>query len=80
MQDYVLGFKDAWHFLDMLENMLRFLLPNYIKEGKHQLVIAVGCTGGHHRSVTLATKLYERLKDQGNYGVALSHRDITIGW
>ena len=80
VQDYVLGFKEAWQFLDMLENMLRFLLPNYIKEGKHQLVIAVGCTGGHHRSVTLATKLYDRLKDQGNYGVALSHRDITIGW
>ena len=79
VQDYVMGFKEAAQFLDMLENMLKFLLPNYIKEGKHQLVIAIGCTGGHHRSVTLAGRLYERLQRMGNYGITLNHRDINKG-
>ncbi len=79
VQDYVMGFKEAGQFLDMLENMLKFLLPNYIKEGKHQLVIAIGCTGGHHRSVTLAGKLYERMQRMGNYGITLNHRDINKG-
>lgn len=54
IQDYVLQFKEAHEFLDKLEDMINFLLPNYITEGKNQLVIAIGCTGGKHRSVTLA--------------------------
>jgi UPF0042 nucleotide-binding protein len=72
-----MGFKEAEQFLAMLESMLKFLLPNYIKEGKNQLVIAIGCTGGHHRSVTLAERLYERLNRLGNYGVTLTHRDVV---
>ena len=78
VQDYVMGFKEAGEFLDMLENMLRFLIPNYIKEGKYQLVIGIGCTGGHHRSVTLATELYKRLSS-GNYGITITHRDVDNG-
>ncbi len=78
VQDYVMGFKESEEFLGMLENMLRFLIPNYIKEGKYQLVIGIGCTGGHHRSVTLANNLYKRLKD-GDYGITLTHRDVKNG-
>lgn len=76
VQDYVMSFEESEVFLNKLEEMLLFLIPNYIKEGKYQLVIAIGCTGGHHRSVTLAEKLYERLKKQENYWVKLSHRDV----
>ena len=61
-------------FLDKLTDMLEFLIPKYIKEGKNQLVISIGCTGGKHRSVTLANELYERLK--GNHSVIISHNDI----
>ena len=78
VQDYVMGFKEAEQFLDILESMLRFLLPNYIKEGKNQLVIAIGCTGGHHRSVTLAERLYQRIGRIGNYGVTITHRDVRV--
>ena len=76
IQDFVMGYDMAHDFLDKLEDMIRFLIPNYVLEGKNQLVIAVGCTGGKHRSVTLANKLYERLKKQSDYGVKLEHRDI----
>ena len=64
IQDFVMGYDMAHIFLDKLEDMIRFLVPNYVLEGKNQLVIAIGCTGGKHRSVTLANKLYERLSDQ----------------
>ncbi len=77
VQDYVMSFSESTDFLNMLENMIRFLIPNYIKEGKNQLVIAIGCTGGHHRSVTLAEKLYKDLQTDSNYGITISHRDIT---
>ena len=63
-------------FLDKLTDMIQFLIPNYIKEGKYRLVIAIGCTGGKHRSVTLANKLYERMKAEGHYGIKLYHRDV----
>ncbi len=75
VQDYVMGFDEAHVFLDKLVDMLSFLIPNYINEGKYQLVIAIGCTGGQHRSVTLAGELYNRLKDKGDYGLTLRHRD-----
>ncbi len=75
VQDYVMGFKEAHEFLDKLTDMISFLIPNYINEGKYQLVIAIGCTGGQHRSVTLAGELYKRLKDKGDYGLTLRHRD-----
>ncbi len=77
IQDYVMGFEPAHIFVDKLEDMLKFLIPNYILEGKNQLVIAIGCTGGKHRSVTLANELYRRLAVEGaGYGVKIEHRDI----
>lgn len=79
VQEYVMGFPEASIFLEKLTGMLDFLIPNYIKEGKHQLVIGIGCTGGKHRSVTLANELYAGMKDHGNYGVKLYHRDIKQG-
>lgn len=75
VRDYVMGFSEAGEFLDKLEDMIQFLIPNYIKEGKYRLVICIGCTGGKHRSVTLANALYERMKDKGDYGLTLLHRD-----
>ena len=78
VQDYVMGFPEAHQFMDKLTDMMLFLIPNYIKEGKYQLVIGIGCTGGKHRSVTLANALYERLKDQGNYSIKLTHRDVGL--
>ncbi len=78
VQDYVMGYKEAGQFLDILENMLRFLLPGYVKEGKNRLVIGIGCTGGHHRSVTLAEALKDRLARIGNYGITVTHRDVKV--
>lgn len=75
VQDYVMNYKEAHDFLDKLTDMINFLIPNYVNEGKYQLVIAIGCTGGQHRSVTLAGELYNRLKDKGEYGLTLRHRD-----
>ena len=69
-------YKEANEFLDKLEDMLRFLIPNYIAEGKTQLVISIGCTGGKHRSVTLANELYKALEQSDHYGSRIEHRDI----
>lgn len=77
VQDYVMNFPDAEIFLEKLMDMIHFLVPNYVKEGKYRLVIAIGCTGGKHRSVTLANELYQRMKNQGEYGIKLYHRDVT---
>ena len=79
VQDYVMSFPEAGEFLQKLVDMLDFLIPNYVKEGKHQLVIGIGCTGGKHRSVTLANELYAKMKNHGNYGTKLYHRDIKQG-
>lgn len=76
VQDYVMSFEEAHVFMDKLTELINFLIPNYIKEGKYQLVIGIGCTGGKHRSVTLANALYDRLKDKGSYGIKISHRDV----
>ncbi len=76
VQDYVMENEKAQVFLDKLTDMVDFLIPNYILEGKNQLVIAIGCTGGKHRSVTLANALYQKLDKQENYGVRIEHRDI----
>lgn len=78
VQDYVLGFEEAGIFMDKLVEMVKFLVPNYVKEGKYSLVIGIGCTGGKHRSVTLAAELYKRMKDQGKYGIKLYHRDVGV--
>ena len=76
VSDYVMKHEQAQMFLDKLTDLLQFLIPNYIDEGKHQLVIAVGCTGGKHRSVTLANHLYQRLTRMETIGLRLEHRDI----
>ncbi|MDE6673932.1 MAG: RNase adapter RapZ, partial [Acetatifactor sp.] len=65
VQDYVMSFEESHTFMDKLTDMVQFLIPNYVKEGKYRLVIAIGCTGGKHRSVTLANDLFMRLKDRG---------------
>ncbi len=77
VQDYVMSFPEAGEFMDKLTDMVNFLVPNYVKEGKYRLVVAIGCTGGKHRSVTLANELYKRMKDAGEYGMKLYHRDVT---
>ena len=76
VQDYVMAYSEAHEFLDKLSDMISFLIPNYVKEGKYQLVVAIGCTGGQHRSVTLAGELFNRFRNQGEYGLTLRHRDI----
>lgn len=76
IRDYVMQGGTGQAFLDKLYDMVDFLLPNYIGEGKNQLVIAVGCTGGKHRSVAMANALYGHLAAFGEYGIKIEHRDI----
>lgn len=76
VRDYVMNNEVAKQFLTKLTDMVEFLIPNYISEGKTQLVIGIGCTGGKHRSVTLANELYEALEKTESYGVRIEHRDI----
>ncbi len=76
IQTYVKQGGTAEEFLAKLYDLVDFLIPNYISEGKNQLVIAVGCTGGKHRSVTIAQELYAHLKERDEYGIRLEHRDI----
>lgn len=77
VRDYVMNNDISKEFLKKLVDMVEFLIPNYVAEGKNQLVIAIGCTGGKHRSVTLANELYERLSvAEKEYGVRKGHRDI----
>lgn len=76
VRDYVFNFDVTNNFVEKLDGMLSFLIPNYLKEGKRQLIISIGCTGGRHRSVAIATEVYERLKAHGNT-VTLDHRDIN---
>lgn len=73
--NYVMKFPQAVEFLNKLKDMLAFLIPNYIMEGKNQLVIAIGCTGGKHRSVTLTNALYGEFENS-EYGCKKEHRDI----
>lgn len=75
VSDYVMSFKETQDFIDKLEDMLQFLIPNYLKEGKRQLIVSIGCTGGRHRSVTIANAIYNKLKDSG-HKVNIDHRDI----
>lgn len=76
VEEYVMGFEVAQQFLARLTDMIDFLMPNYVAEGKNQLVIAIGCTGGKHRSVTLARQLYHYLEGHEEYGLKIEHRDI----
>lgn len=74
--DMVMDCEEYEQFMKKMVDMIEFLVPNYKKEGKNQLVISVGCTGGKHRSVTVANALYERLGHLP-YTVRQFHRDIT---
>lgn len=76
VRDYVLSFEQSQTLVKKLEDMLDFLIPLYIHEGKSQLVIAFGCTGGKHRSVTFAETIYKHLVDR-NMRCRISHRDIN---
>ena len=74
IQDYVMNCPEAGEFLNKLYDMLAFLIPNYINEGKYRLVVAIGCTGGKHRSMTITNQLYERLMELP-YSLRCEHRD-----
>lgn len=76
IRSFVMKYDEANLFIDKLEDLIRFLIPQYISEGKTQLVISIGCTGGKHRSVTLANELYRRLEGGKEYGLKVEHRDI----
>lgn len=76
IRQFVMQSPEAGIFLDKLEDLVRFLIPNYIKEGKNRLVLAIGCTGGKHRSVTLANEIYQRLQRDQTYGLRVEHRDL----
>ncbi len=76
VSDYVMSFDVTNKFVNRLEDMLDFLIPNYFKEGKRQLIISIGCTGGRHRSVAIANAIYEGLKSKG-HKVNIDHRDIN---
>ncbi|MDR1101900.1 MAG: RNase adapter RapZ [Clostridiales bacterium] len=75
--DYVMGFDQSRVFLKKLEEMTDYLLPYYVEEGKSQLVISIGCTGGRHRSVAIAEGLYKHLKENGQHTM-ITHRDSEI--
>ncbi len=76
VQRYVLSEPDAEEFIRKLWDLIQFLIPRYIKEGKNQLIIGVGCTGGKHRSVTMANELYKKLGQIPGIGIKIEHRDI----
>lgn len=75
VREYVMKWPEAVVFMSKLIDMIEFLIPYYIKEGKTQLVVAVGCTGGRHRSVTIANLLSLKLKEK-EHRVIVEHRDI----
>ena len=77
VKDFVLNHPVTQEFVAKVTDMLKFLLPNYITEGKHRLVIAIGCTGGAHRSVAIAEYTAAYLKELG-YSVSVNHRDIAL--
>ncbi|MCK6129680.1 MULTISPECIES: RNase adapter RapZ [Parvimonas] len=77
IQNYVMGFDDSKIFLNKVVDLLEFLIPKYKAEGKNMLTIGVGCTGGKHRSVCLAEKIYSELKKEHS-NVNISHRDERL--
>ena len=78
VKNYVMNSNVSKEFLNKLQDMIAFLIPNYIAEGKHQLVIGIGCTGGKHRSVTVANAIYEQLSKSEGIGLKVTHRDISL--
>ena len=77
VRDYVFKWKQTDIFIEKLMDMLEFLIPYYIEEGKTQLIIGIGCTGGKHRSVAIAQDIEEKLKDKGHRTIAI-HRDYRL--
>lgn len=75
VRDYVLGQQEAKGYLHRIEDMLEFLLPGFVREGKHYLTVAVGCTGGRHRSVVFGEEVARFMQDLG-YPVGVQHRDL----
>ncbi|MBR5046957.1 MAG: RNase adapter RapZ [Eubacterium sp.] len=78
IRDFVMKHEESHTFLDKVEDLLTFLIPNYVGEGKYHLIIGIGCTGGKHRSVTMANGLYDRLKNLP-YSIRIEHRDVSRG-
>ncbi|BCZ49125.1 nucleotide-binding protein [Clostridium gelidum] len=76
VKEYVLKQAETVNFIEKLVDMLKYLIPNYIKEGKRQLIISIGCTGGRHRSVAIANEVYELLNKE-NYNARIEHRDVA---
>ena len=77
VRDYVMNSKISEEFYNKLSDMVQFLVPQYIEEGKHHLVIGIGCTGGRHRSVTISNMIYDELSNKG-YRVVKKHRDSML--
>ena len=77
VRDYVMQGTDGEVFLEKLDDLMDFLIPRYIQEGKNQLVIGIGCTGGKHRSVTIAEALYRHLGNFQDLGLKIEHRDLA---
>lgn len=76
VRSFVFGYQQTRDFMKHLEDMMGFLLPLYVEEGKTALVVAVGCTGGHHRSVAITRALADFIKQKG-YNASENHRDMT---
>lgn len=76
VREYVMGFEESKEFLKKIIDMLNFLLPYYKREGKSQLVVGIGCSGGRHRSVSFAQLLFDNFKTQ-EYEVSVENRDIN---
>ena len=76
VSEFVMNSEVSREFVRQYTSLLEFLIPHYVAEGKNQLVVSIGCTGGMHRSVTLANEIADRLRRNGDYGVRVWHRDI----
>lgn len=76
VRSFVFGYQQTRDFMTRIEDLIAFLLPNYVEEGKTALVIGIGCTGGHHRSVAITRALTEFIRQKG-YPAAENHRDMT---
>lgn len=77
VRDYVMNSEISHKFYEKLNDMISFLVPQYINEGKNHLVIGIGCTGGRHRSVTISNMIYDKLNNEG-YRVIKKHRDFLL--
>ena len=77
IRDYVMGYEQSVEFIGKLSDMLLYLIPQYIEEGKGNLVIGIGCTGGKHRSVVVSEKIHTLLLEKG-YNCVMNHRDINL--